>query len=884
MRVWFCPRKSRHQWVAFLFIVCFVGVFLSYRRLMNSESEKHMKSDKELHSNKNFVQIQENLKQQVKDDLKSGKIPVDPIIGSKFVKEDGNIVNNPPKLENSELIVGRVLENAEDYISNGEKLARLKLLVVQLSPQDWKTAPDADEIVLLTKSEFMDLKIISKMSCREIDHLVAINRQSGYHGKKYVDYMKTHRDSDIEMVVKSVGHDEQFKISCMKQDYNNDRCSFMANYKLLKELVLLALLENPALVQLKGFCLRGDAIDLRVNKRGIVLVTEAGTQLETGMIMHLPWATKLKMLLQLYELLRYLDTSPAGSLGFEALQLHDFVLVENSLRLVDLDNLRVGEPACTTDVQCQDASLDVVSIKCQQNTCQGYNSRVNMELVRSVVVEPMLQTFPSSVRQEVQNFLSDLQRKKLSVKDCVTWLEVQLTAYNSMWREGEAQQDRAEGQMAQVTERSKVADRDQEFNNLRVTPVGKPPVSKPDDGTLKVGSNRDLRNGFQRFDNANYPAQMTVIMKNGANDQPDINNGVTLFRKAHDHYKRKPSANNTTTFRNEDTLSVRSGGVKESQEKCVARIQNLTESGRDKREKRLYAHLGMKDLSEKDWLHYAASLHITHHLGASQLSDENTKGGRFKFQFENSSMSLQRGEYLLEYGPNRHHVAHMAAYSLDRILGLYNVPPAIARPLFYPEYTKIAGHQDLIQSMLNATDRLGSIMPGIVTVSIPPVMKTIPLSIQKRDSLVQQVTSFSRGQRLELEYVLLWSLTQMLKPSHGFLGYKGHMIHFEADLAFTRHFKNQMGYFYNCQFPNNVYKMMICYKCQGGDKSLNKICGLGQEMVSRIRDSSGYQDTDIAIDNMKSVTMADIVDNMAGAILHIVDHCIKTFSRELVLY
>lgn len=263
---------------------------------MKSESDKHMRSHTDVHSNKNFEQIQEKLKQQVKDDLKSGKIDVDPkIAGSKFVKEDLNVIKNPPKLENSEIIVGRVLENAEDYISNGEKLARLKLLVLQLSPPDWKAAPDADEIVLLTKSEFMDLNIVSKMSCREIDHLIAINRQVGYHGKKYIDYMKTHRDSEVEMVVKSVGHDQEFRITCMKQDYNNDRCTLMANYKLLKELVLLTLLENPALVQLKGFCLRGDTIDLRVNKRGVVLVTEAGIQFETGMIMYLPWATKLKV-------------------------------------------------------------------------------------------------------------------------------------------------------------------------------------------------------------------------------------------------------------------------------------------------------------------------------------------------------------------------------------------------------------------------------------------------------------------------------------------------------------------------------------------------------------------------------------------------------------
>ena len=40
----------------------------------------------------------------------------------------------------------------------------------------------------------------------------------------------------------------------------------------------------------------------------------------------------------------------------------------------------------------------------------------------------------------------------------------------------------------------------------------------------------------------------------------------------------------------------------------------------------------------------------------------------------------------------------------------------------------------------------------------------------------------------------------------------GHLIHFEADLAFQNARQTFQGYFYSCQFPNTVYKKLVCNK------------------------------------------------------------------------
>ena len=58
----------------------------------------------------------------------------------------------------------------------------------------------------------------------------------------------------------------------------------------------------------------------------------------------------------------------------------------------------------------------------------------------------------------------------------------------------------------------------------------------------------------------------------------------------------------------------------------------------------------------------------------------------------------------------------------------------------------------------------------------------------------------------------------------------GHLIHFEADLAFQNARQTFQGYFYSCQFPNTVYKKLVCYKCQMTSHKTSQVCGFGEEV------------------------------------------------------
>lgn len=77
-------------------------------------------------------------------------------------------------------------------------------------------------------------------------------------------------------------------------------------------------------------------------------------------------------------------------------------------------------------------------------------------------------------------------------------------------------------------------------------------------------------------------------------------------------------------------------------------------------------------ISETEWKTYAESTKISKYLGLSQLtsSAQGVKGGRFRFQFGSNTLGLKKGEFIAEMGPRYYHMAYLATYHLDRVLGV----------------------------------------------------------------------------------------------------------------------------------------------------------------------------------------------------------------------
>lgn len=62
----------------------------------------------------------------------------------------------------------------------------------------------------------------------------------------------------------------------------------------------------------------------------------------------------LQLALGVSQILHRLARSPLGSLAMNDFRRQQFVLVDGSLKLSDVDDVGVLEPVCSADLECQD--------------------------------------------------------------------------------------------------------------------------------------------------------------------------------------------------------------------------------------------------------------------------------------------------------------------------------------------------------------------------------------------------------------------------------------------------------------------------------------------------------------------------------------------------
>lgn len=103
---------------------------------------------------------------------------------------------------------------------------------------------------------------------------------------------------------------------------------------------------------------------------------------------------------------------------------------------------------------------------------------------------------------------------------------------------------------------------------------------------------------------------MTMVKKNGFDESPDQNYGATIFRKQKRKKKTKqepiePYQNDAPKGDNLET-NVANKGKQLDKDQCMKNVLNFTKASREKREKRLYTHLGMRGISKRfKWFCYS---------------------------------------------------------------------------------------------------------------------------------------------------------------------------------------------------------------------------------------------------------------------------------------
>ncbi|KAK3589141.1 hypothetical protein CHS0354_017108 [Potamilus streckersoni] len=956
-------RSTKSGLVLMLLVICIFGIYISYEQVGDGRLLPKLPSYK----------LDQTLTRTTKIAPEHDHRIPSPPVGINLKKHHEEALNSSlhkahnQMLKNSQHDIKKnagqlVLENAKND-NFEDRLLRLRNLIQELYPVNWKTAMEPDDMLLQVKSELEDLGIYSGMSCQKIDKLTLSNSYNTFNSKKYVDRINLGNE---EIIIKSTGQDQDMKIECMKDDYNAERCSALGNYKIMREVVFFAILQSPGIAELKGFCLRGQTVDSQMSKKGAILVMPNGEAINYHTIAGYTWQKQLEYSVRLMDLLDYLEHSPIGSLGLVHFEGRDIMLFGDMPKLVDLDDFIIGDKPCQQNSECVIQDRSQTELKCVDRKCQGYNAKNNLYLIYDNFMKYMLAAPPSNEKQmdTIKKLMTDIQNLAVTAKEVaqtlsdllhhanslqmpkqdaaqhnqpprnngmghavVNIVDSQVFPPNDVQRDQNAidiasqlhkqneidyhkgqdqikqneQQDLQQNNVVQVLHvpDSKDVNYTQSGTYFRVNQSNFPGVfdyvcqgSRVTWGcVMTVHSLPEAKNlcdkdpeckAFVLFTTKpEMDALMTMVLKNSVNDKPQPNYGATLFMKGNPN---NPGGIPIVQQQQQVDLVPSSGLKANSQkevEECEKKQTEAIEKTRSTREKRLMAHLGLKGIQEGDWKRHAHLLKISSHHGLSEMATDETTGGRFKVEFTGNNPPISKAEFVAEAGPRRYHLGLLITYYLDRILGIFHTPPTTIRKLQNDEFFAVQGDKSWANRLSRLNVSGGSGVLGLMTVQVPTVMEKQQLTLEQKQFMVELVRTFNQSERNQLEYILLWALTKQLQPQHGYIGYKGHLVNFEADLAFQDTKRDWTGYFNNCQFPSVVYKVMTCYKCTGNSGS--SICSLGQKILNLVLEN-GFTTDNLKIGEFHALDLKRLMDIAATDILSIVDRCINMFGRNTVLY
>nr|XP_060611606.1 extracellular tyrosine-protein kinase PKDCC-like [Anolis sagrei ordinatus] len=164
---------------------------------------------------------------------------------------------------------------------------------------------------------------------------------------------------------------------CVRRYGHFGGCYRLAAAKLRKEAALLQRLDHPGIVKLLGQC---SDISLSGPEMKVVTMLELGNPLEMIQLLQTPWEERFKICLDLIELLYYMANSPLGSIALLDFQPRQFVLVNGSLKVTDLDDVTTTELPCQVDEDCMlEFPTKNFSLQCTvQGKCEGINEKRNL--------------------------------------------------------------------------------------------------------------------------------------------------------------------------------------------------------------------------------------------------------------------------------------------------------------------------------------------------------------------------------------------------------------------------------------------------------------------------------------------------------------------------
>ena len=234
-------------------------------------------------------------------------------------------------------------------------------------------------------------------------------------------------------------------------------------------------------------------------------------------------------------------------------------------------------------------------------------------------------------------------------------------------------------------------------------------------------------------------------------------------------------------------------------------------------------------------------------------------------------------------------VLHLAMFYVDRILGIYSVPPCTVRKLTAREI-QISGFPidiggDYFDRFKSYKNKDGS-LTGVLCLSVlKEVNKTRFLKLAKFSSPAGAITYPTKTQKSQVEYLMLaWicgidGLLDTTEEKMTYFGrlFKQKMVHLKGDDGFDEGFTDfdQIRmYLNNCWFPQEVYERI--------QSILGSDCSLGGRV--KVFLDAVYPRADpiwVAVNKKAGGSLEERIDINLMKLMEVIDTCMKKHGDEI---
>lgn len=228
--------------------------------------------------------------------------------------------------------------------------------------------------------------------------------------------------------------------NCLRNLPHNDvsrrhECFVFPNMKLMKEILLLEQMDHPGFIKLLGYCVRSEESDSTdLSEHGVTAVYEYGKRLNVESLKSHTFDNRLRYAIDLADFLSYLDNSPLGSLRIRDFKESHFLLVSNSIKMIDLDDVDNLEPSCdiyydtpgiiySNKTKARTTTCGF-NLPCYMGLCIGFNAKNNLKMIHRLFLSRLLhpKLFPSIVSERLSNVLARIDTSNISAFELVKQL------------------------------------------------------------------------------------------------------------------------------------------------------------------------------------------------------------------------------------------------------------------------------------------------------------------------------------------------------------------------------------------------------------------------------------------------------------------------------